>query len=207
MTRRRMFPKTAGELSQDPDYWPSQRAKQRSKELQQSIQRLTRAKARLLRMARTECQAIRAKAKRNTGIRRRAAAADATAVCAVSRGRALSQYGSALRKLIDELIYQRSIYGTKTRAPRRRATKREQTQEHFNEQEASIPAELLPLWRKIGRSPRFKPKRNAEGRMLADRWELFLEYAEENPEEVYDAAQGDADDYLAQMIAEYENAA
>lgn len=178
--------------------YENKKLRTRAADLQRSIKRLSAARRRLLRFARSSCNARRAKLKHipRGALGRRVQAAGVTATCAADRASALSQYGSHLEKLIDELAYTKSLIGVKRR--KSRTTARERHQEQIEREAYDVPPELRPLWDRIGKSKRFAPTAHA------DRFERFMHFVHENPDEVIDAAQNDAEQFLAEMIKEYQ---
>jgi hypothetical protein len=81
------------------------------------------------------------------------------------------------------------------RGPRKaRTTKTEREAESDCAVRANLPPELVTVFNKV--------KRHIKGTPRKSRTEAFLEWAEENPGEVYAAQQREADRELAKLIAE-----
>jgi hypothetical protein len=75
-----------------------------------------------------------------------------------------------------------------------RATARERAGESDDEVRANLAPELVRVFDKVRRHIKGSPRKS--------RTEAFLQWAEENPGEVYEIQQHDADRYLAQLLAE-----
>lgn len=80
------------------------------------------------------------------------------------------------------------------KAPRLRSTSRERSQESDDQVRSNIPHELVPVFNKV------RAKMKASSRR--SRTEAFLEWAHENPDEIVQVQQADADRDLKRLIAQ-----
>lgn len=98
-------------------------------------------------------------------------------------------------KLVEERGFE-----TKMRAHERprglRSTTGERRQESDDEVRSNLPADMVRVFDAVRKSIKGSPRKS--------RTEAFLQWAEENPGEVYELLQHDADRYLAQLLAEEE---
>lgn len=75
-----------------------------------------------------------------------------------------------------------------------RATARERAAEDDDAVRSNLPAELVPVFDKV--------RKKIKGSARRSRTEAFLEWAEENPDEILAVQQGEADEYLAKLVRE-----
>jgi hypothetical protein len=80
------------------------------------------------------------------------------------------------------------------RAPRARSTARERSAESDDAVRSNLEPDMALVFDKV--------KRHIKGGPRKSRTEAFLQWAEENPGEVYELLQRDADRHLAQLLAE-----
>jgi hypothetical protein len=80
------------------------------------------------------------------------------------------------------------------KAPRLRSTSGERRAESDDAVRSNIPENLVPVFNKV--------KAKIKGSARRSRSEAFLEWAHENPEEVLDFQQHDADRYLKELVAQ-----
>jgi hypothetical protein len=104
----------------------------------------------------------------------------------------LSSSVGAKRTLREERVFQRQIQ-LAVKKPPERSTARERSQEDDNAVRNNLPAEIIPVFDKDRRSFKGSPRRR--------RTEQFLEWAEENPDEVLAEADRAIKDLLAQERA------
>jgi hypothetical protein len=124
--------------------------------------------------------------------------------CALRRVRAKemenAQIGEKRRRLRDVAEEDRTIRQADTRHRRGpgvvRTTARERAQESDDAVRSNLPPELVLVFDVVKKHIKGSPRRS--------RTEAFLEWAEENPGEVYAIAQADADRHLSKLLAEEE---
>ncbi|HEX2869865.1 MAG TPA: hypothetical protein VHP33_01390 [Polyangiaceae bacterium] len=110
---------------------------------------------------------------------------------AKQRGHGLES--AAKSELRDERVFQRQIRRAGKKPPER-STARERAQEDDDAVRNNLPAELVPVFDKHRRSFKGSPRRS--------RTEQFLEWAEENPDEVLAVQQAEADEALKELLRE-----
>lgn len=98
---------------------------------------------------------------------------------------------TAKRTLREERTFQRQIRRA-GKKPAERSTARERAQEDDDAVRNNLPPELVPVFDKHRRSFKSSPRRS--------RTEQFLEWAEENPDEVLAVQQAEADEYLKELL-------
>ncbi|HXJ69866.1 MAG TPA: hypothetical protein VNM39_13230 [Verrucomicrobiae bacterium] len=98
---------------------------------------------------------------------------------------------TAKRTLKEERIYQRRIREA-GKAPKVRATKRELQAEDDDAVRSNLPAELVPVFEVV--------KKKIKGSARRSRTEAFLEWAEENPEEILAVQEVAAEKYLRDLM-------
>ncbi len=98
---------------------------------------------------------------------------------------------TAKRTLRQEIIFQRQIRNAGKTAPKR-STVRERSQEDDDAVRSNLPAELVPVFDKHRKQFKSTTKRS--------RTEAFLEWAEENPDEVLAVQQAEADQALKLLL-------
>ena len=108
-----------------------------------------------------------------------------------ARRRGAELEAEAARSLVSERADQRLIRRA-GKPVKVRATARELAQEDDDRVRSNLPAELLPVFEIV--------KKKIRGNARRSRTEAFLEWAEENPGEVLDAQQTDADGYLRDLL-------
>jgi hypothetical protein len=96
-------------------------------------------------------------------------------------------------ELREERVFQRQIRRAGKKPPER-STARERAQEDDDAVRNNLPPELVPVFDKHRRSFKGSPRRS--------RTEQFLEWAEENPDEVLALQQADADEALKALLRE-----
>lgn len=124
--------------------------------------------------------------------------------CALRRQRARSQGNRVVderrgsRK--DERKYEQMIRDADkpSRLRSTRSTSRERGQESDDEVRSNIPAEMVTVFNAV--------RRHIKGTARKSRSEAFMQWAEENPGEVFALMQHSADRELAKLIAEQERA-
>jgi hypothetical protein len=116
-------------------------------------------------------------------------------VCATGKVNAktkgLELEGTAKRTLKEERIFQRQIRNA-GKTPPKRSTARERTQEDDDAVRSNLPPELVPVFERHRKSFKGSPKRS--------RTEAFLEWAEENPDEILAVQQAEADKGLRDLL-------
>jgi hypothetical protein len=80
------------------------------------------------------------------------------------------------------------------RAPRLRSTSRERSQESDDAVRSNLPEDLVPVFDSV--------RKQIKGTARRTRTEAFLEWAEENPDEVVQVQQAKADRFLRELLAE-----
>lgn len=110
---------------------------------------------------------------------------------AKQRGHGLEN--AAKGELREERVFQRQIRRAGKKPPDR-STARERAQEDDDAVRNNLPAELVPVFDKHRRSFKGSPRRS--------RTEQFLEWAEENPDEVLVVQQTEADEALKELLRE-----
>jgi hypothetical protein len=98
---------------------------------------------------------------------------------------------AAKRTVKEERIYQRRIREA-GKAPKVRATKREQSQEDDDAVRSNLPGELVPVFDAV--------RKRIKGTARRTRTEAFLEWAEENPDEILAVQQAQAEQYLKDLV-------
>ncbi|HEY2405577.1 MAG TPA: hypothetical protein VGI10_06230 [Polyangiaceae bacterium] len=99
----------------------------------------------------------------------------------------------AKRTLKEERIYQRRIREA-GKAPKQRSTARERAAEDDDAVRRNLPPELLPVFEIVKKKIKGSPRRT--------RTEAFLEWAEENPEEILAVHEVAAEQYLRGLMKE-----
>lgn len=99
----------------------------------------------------------------------------------------------AKRTLREERVFQRQVRRAGMKIPER-TTARERAQEDDDAVRANLPPELVPVFEKVRKKIKGGPRRT--------RTEAFLEWAEENPDEIVAVQQADADAYLRELMKE-----
>jgi hypothetical protein len=97
--------------------------------------------------------------------------------------------------LLEEKGFEQQIRNA-DRPRKLRTTSIERRQESDDEVRSSLDPEMVGVFDAV--------KKHIKGSPRKSRTEAFLQWSEENPGEVYDLLQHDADRYLAQLLAEQE---
>lgn len=98
-------------------------------------------------------------------------------------------------KLAEEKGFETKMR-THERPRRLRSTTGERRQESDDEVRSNLPSDMVRVFDAV--------RKHIKGSLRKSRTEAFLQWAEENPGEVYDLMQQDADRYLSQLLAEQE---
>jgi hypothetical protein len=121
--------------------------------------------------------------------------------CGLRKARAKESGAAEVLRRADALESERRFERQMRAAdrPRKlRSTARERRAESDDEVRGNISPDLVPIFNAIARHIKPGARRS--------RTEAFLEWVEENPGEVYDLMQRDADRYLQQLLAEQAQA-
>jgi hypothetical protein len=108
-----------------------------------------------------------------------------------ARSKGAELEADAKRTLAEERVYQRRVRDA-GKAPKQRSTARERGQEDDDAVRANLPPELVRVFDKV--------RKSIKGTARRTRTEAFLEWAEENPDEILSAQQADADRELKEML-------
>jgi len=162
-------------------------------------------RAGMLRIARQSCHTARAALKERQAVQRsefvqaqRFERVLERTTCATGKASAkekgLELEAGAKRTLKEERAFQRQVRraGKSAPAPRIRTTARERSQEDDDAVRANLPPELVPVFDKVSRKIKGTPKRT--------RTEAFLDWAEENPDEIIAVQQAVADKALRELL-------
>lgn len=112
---------------------------------------------------------------------------------AVAKTSGASEVARRRGKLVDEKGFEQKMRSAE-RPRALRSTTGERRQESDDEVRTNLQPDMVPVFDKV--------RRHIKGTPRKSRTEAFLQWAEENPGEVYDLLQHDADRYLAQLLAE-----
>jgi multidrug efflux pump subunit AcrA (membrane-fusion protein) len=113
---------------------------------------------------------------------------------ALAKERGAVEVAERQAALKGERGYEKQIRaGDRPRAVR--STKAERRQESDDEVRSNLRPDMVPVFNAV--------KRHIKGTTRKSRTEAFLEWAEENPEEVFPLMQHEADKHLARLIAEH----
>jgi mRNA-degrading endonuclease toxin of MazEF toxin-antitoxin module len=159
----------------------------------------------MLRVARQSCHTARAELKARQAVQRsefvqaqRFERVLERTTCATgkenAKAKGLELELGAKRTLKDEAALQRQVRRAGKAAPaaRIRTTARERSQEDDDAVRSNLPPELVPVFDKVSRKIKGSPKRT--------RTEAFLDWAEENPDEIIAVQQSVADKALREML-------
>lgn len=119
--------------------------------------------------------------------------------CSAKRSQVKTEGNEAIAALKGRLSEERRFEESMQAAerPRRlRSTSRERGSESDDAVRNNLAPDMVPVFNAV--------RRHIKGGPRKSRTEAFLQWAEENPGEVYDLMQQDADRYLAQLLAEQE---
>jgi hypothetical protein len=98
-------------------------------------------------------------------------------------------------QLAEERSFERKMQRVE-RPRKQRSTARERAQESDDEVRNNLEPNMVPVFDSV--------KKYIKGTPRKSRTEAFLQWAEENPGEVFELMQHDADRYLASLLAEQE---
>ncbi|HEY3254391.1 MAG TPA: hypothetical protein VGJ91_10595 [Polyangiaceae bacterium] len=160
--------------------------KLRLRELRDLIQAARAAKKAAIKSVQVDCAANRIKAREACALRALQARQEGAAE--VQRRRA---------KLRGERRFEAKM-GAIERPRQLRSTTSERRQESDDEVRSNLPADMVRVFDRVRRHIKGSPRKT--------RTEAFFQWAEENPGEVFELMQHDADRYLAQLLAEQEQA-
>jgi hypothetical protein len=135
------------------------------------------------------------------GVGRQIDTAKAAAHCATGRSVALSQFSAHFGRLAREILQIRAA-AQRAVNPKRRARARELREERESLAEHDVPTELLPAWRKYRH--KFKATKGPDGRVRTSAVEHFRDWAEENPDVIYELVAEDTDKWLAEITAAHD---
>lgn len=116
--------------------------------------------------------------------------------CAADQKAARAELDQELRRVSAELEQERRSFRTNYGRKAGRSTAAERRQESDDEVAHNLPAELVPVFRSVARTVRSGPRRS--------RTEAFLEWAEENPDQVHAILYEQAERDVARLVAEHE---
>ncbi len=160
--------------------------KARLKELRGLISAARVARRDAIKSVRLDCAANRIKARESCALR--ALNAKQAGAVEIERRRG---------ELAEESSFENKM--RKVEAPRAaRVTRRERGQESDDEVRRDLDPTMVRVFDQV--------KKHIKGSPRKTRTEAFLQWAEENPEEVFTLMQHDADRYLAQLLAEQREA-
>jgi hypothetical protein len=97
-------------------------------------------------------------------------------------------------KLLDEAGFEKKMRKVERPHGGVRSTARERAQESDDEVRSNLEPGMVRVFNAV--------RKHIKGNARKSRTEAFLQWAEENPEEVFTLLQHDADKYLAQLLAE-----
>lgn len=158
----------------------------------------------MLRVARQSCHTARAALKERQAVQRsefvqaqRFERVLERTTCATgkesAKAKGLELELGARRTLKDERALQRQVRRAgKAPALRARSSARERSQEDDDAVRSNLPHELVPVFDKVSRKIKGSPKRT--------RTEAFLDWAEENPDEILAVQQAVADKALRELL-------
>lgn len=161
-----------------------QRAELRLRELRVLIDEARKARDEAIQAVRADCRVKRQELRESCALR--AARARAAGNQVVEERRAAAK---------EERKYERMLRAG-DRPSRLRSTRRERARESDDEVRANLSADMVPIFDAV--------RRHIKGTERKSRTEAFLEWAEENPGEVFSLMQHQADRELARLIAEQE---
>lgn len=112
---------------------------------------------------------------------------------AVAKASGASEVARRRSKLLEEKGFEQKMRAHE-RPGKLRSTTGERRQESDDEVRSNLEPDMVPVFNAV--------RKHIKGAARKSRTEAFLQWAEENPGEVYDLMQHDADKYLAQLLAE-----
>ncbi len=104
-----------------------------------------------------------------------------------------SEVAQRRSKLLEEKGFEHKMRAAE-RPRTLRSTTGERRQESDDEVRSNLQPDMVPVFNAV--------RKHIKGGPRKSRTEAFMQWAEENPGEVYEAMQHDADKYLAQLLAE-----
>lgn len=112
---------------------------------------------------------------------------------AVAKSSGASEVARRRSNLLEEKGFEQKMR-TAERPRALRSTRGERRQESDDEVRSNLEPDMVRVFDSV--------RRHIKGNLRKSRTEAFLQWAEENPGEVFDLMQHDADRYLAQLLAE-----
>ncbi len=157
----------------------------------------------MLSEARQQCRTARASLKEQQALERqrfrdeqRGARAAERSACAAGKDRARAEGGElehgAKGELKEARTLQRQVRNADKRGAIKRSTARERASEDDDAVRRNLPAELVPVFDAVRKKIKGTPRKS--------RTETFLEWAEENPDEILAMQQSEADEYLRDLL-------
>jgi hypothetical protein len=173
------------------------------KKLRREIDRARRQafKARLAELRELIAAARRERDERVAGVRqdcalkRQELSQSCRSRAAMARASGNAEVAERRTKLVEERGFEQKMRAHE-RPRRLRSTSGERRQESDDEVRSNLAADMVPVFNAVRKHIKGSPRKS--------RTEAFLQWAEENPGEVYDLMQHDADRYLAQLLAEQD---
>jgi hypothetical protein len=173
------------------------------KKLRREIDRARRQafKARLVELRELIAAARLARDERVAGVRqdcalkRQELSQSCRSRAAMARASGNAEVAERRSKLLEERGFEQKMRAHE-RPRRLRSTSGERRQESDDEVRSNLAADMVPVFDAVRKHIKGSPRKS--------RTEAFLQWAEENPGEVYDLMQHDADRYLAQLLAEQD---
>lgn len=144
------------------------------------------AKRAAIRAVQVDCAANRIKAREACALR-----------ALEARQRGAAEVAARRAKLKGEKRFEAKM-GAIERPRKLRSTAGERRHESDDEVRSNLPADMVRVFDRVRKHIKGGPRRT--------RTEAFFEWAEENPGEVFELMQHDADRYLAALLAEQEQA-
>lgn len=111
----------------------------------------------------------------------------------IAKASGASEVARRRAKLLEEKGFEQKMRAHE-RPQRLRSTTGERRQESDDQVRTNLAPDMVPVFNAV--------RKHITGNLRKSRTEAFLQWAEENPGEVYDLMQHDADKYLAQLLAE-----
>lgn len=160
------------------------KVKARLLELKEAIKKAREERYEAVRAVQLDCRVKREELRQSCGLRRIRAREGGAQEVLRRRG-----------ELEEERRYEQQIRNA-DRPRRLRSTTRERGQESDDAVRSNLAPDMVPVFDAVRKHIKGSPRKS--------RTEAFLQWAEENPGEVYDLMQRDADRYLAGLLAEQE---
>lgn len=111
----------------------------------------------------------------------------------VAKASGASEVARRRTKLLEEKGFEQKMRAAE-RPSRLRSTAAQRRDEDDDAVRSNLEPDMVPVFNAV--------RKHIKGNLRKSRTEAFLQWAEENPSEVYDLMQHDADKYLAQLLAE-----